>query len=243
MHEDDGSMRMLTMPDDGSSPSESGHMQTVLRGKSAMVLREIRRADVGLAIWQRSLTRELSAWLDEASPDLLPNGRILVRSRDARAGVGRILDASQASMALERRLFVDDVAVLVAHFARVTNSDWVDIRLQVVWHDACWRFHQDYVPWRLLTTYRGPATQFVAQASAIAALRQQRAYTGKIEELPRHAVALFKGFTSTGAQGVVHRSPPIKGTGAVRLVLCLNVPSSSSPEPQDCPGNGSAAHE
>jgi hypothetical protein len=39
-----------------------------------------------------------------------------------------------------RDLLVDDVMILVRRFAEVTCQDRVDIRLEAVDHDSCWRF-------------------------------------------------------------------------------------------------------
>jgi hypothetical protein len=62
------------------------------------------------------------------------------------------------------------------------------------------------------------------------ALREQRDYRGPMEELPRFAVALFKGSRADRPEdGIVHRSPPIAGTGQCRLVLYLNERSEISP--------------
>jgi hypothetical protein len=43
-----------------------------------------------------------------------------------------------------------------------------------------------------------------------------------MNELPRFAVGLFKGERRAGPAAILHRSPPIAGTGTTRLFLCLN---------------------
>jgi hypothetical protein len=60
-------------------------------------------------------------------------------------------------------------------------------------HDACWKFHRDYVHLRLLTTYFGPATQIVPVSDAERTLLRQRDYDGPYLPMPAHTVALFKG--------------------------------------------------
>ncbi|MDP6897208.1 MAG: DUF1826 domain-containing protein, partial [Rhodospirillales bacterium] len=42
-------------------------------------------------------------------------------------------------------------------------------------------------------------------------------------------------------RGIVHRSPPIIGTGCVRLLLCLNEPTVASPDPWVA-GSGHYSH-
>ena len=87
------------------------------------------------------------------------------------------------------------------------------------------------MPLRLICNYRGPATQWVPPEAREVALAALRDYAGPLRELPRFAAALSKGALAPGQVGVVHRSPPIAGTGQTRLFLCLNEPSSVSPIP------------
>ena len=85
------------------------------------------------------------------------------------------------------------------------------------------------MPFRLITTYIGPGTEYVDPADAGRALDDQRDYTGPLNRVPAFGVAVFKGSSGPSGMGVVHRSPPIAGTGLHRLVLCVNAPSSTSP--------------
>ena len=50
----------------------------------------------------------------------------------------------------------------------------------------------------------------------------QRRYRGPLNELPRFAAGLFKGVVRAGTEAIVHRSPPVAGSGQTRLFLCLN---------------------
>ena len=126
-------------------------------------------------------------------------------------------------------LLIEDIEALVSAFSAVANS-LVDVRLDRISHDACWKVHRDTVETRLLTTYRGPATEWVLPEHAAQALREQKKFKGPIERLRDHDVALFKGSEAGTGRGIVHRSPPIVGTGCTRLLLCLNLPSDVSPE-------------
>ena len=107
----------------------------------------------------------------------------------------------------------------------------VDVRLERISHDSCWKFHRDCVEARLLTTYCGSATEWVQPIHAEQALREQKSYNGPLERLRVHDVAIFKGNRAGPNSGIVHRSPPIVGTGQTRLLLCLNKRSVASPEP------------
>ncbi|GAB5471891.1 MAG: hypothetical protein Kilf2KO_49210 [Rhodospirillales bacterium] len=122
-----------------------------------------------------------------------------------------------------RDLLVEDIAALADAFARITRSDLIDLRLEGIAHDACWKFHRDCVEARLLTTYHGSATEWVPPSHSQEALSAQQSFQGPIERLSAHGVGLFKGSYARPGSGIVHRSPPIAGTGETRLLICLNL--------------------
>ncbi|MBM3515634.1 MAG: DUF1826 domain-containing protein, partial [Alphaproteobacteria bacterium] len=161
----------------------------------------------------------------------LPDLRILVRPGDFRRAAVPHFDKCGVPQGDIRNLLFSDVDELVSAFARITQSDLVDVRLERVSNDACWKFHRDCVEARLLTTYRGATTEWVQPIHAGQALRQQKQFEGPVERLLIHDVAIFKGSCAGEGSGIVHRSPPIAGTGRTRLLLCLNTPSAVSPEP------------
>lgn len=183
-----------------------------------------------LVIWQRQLPLCLKTWLEKMSPERLPDLRVLVRPQDLRLAVDPLLEDCGIAACGLRDLLISDIANLVSAFAAVTRSDYVDVRLECIDDDACRKFHRDCVEARLLTTYLGPATQWVLPQHAEQALREQERYEGPMEQLGLHHVALFKGSCAGPGSGIVHRSPPIAGTGKTRLLLCLNEPSAASPD-------------
>jgi hypothetical protein len=106
-----------------------------------------------------------------------------------------------------------DVAALASRFADTMSVDGVRVRLEVVTTNACKRWHLDYTDVRLVTTYAGTGTEYRENEDAPA------------ERLPAGAVALFKGrLYGEGHATVLHRSPPIEGTGERRLVLVIDTP-------------------
>ena len=193
-------------------------------------LNRIKDPTVALVLWHRHLPVDLSQAIGSTAPDRLPQLHILALVED----VGAALHAYPAPGLWHgnaaRAALIADMADLAQRFARVMASDRVDIRLEATADDACWKFHRDHVAARLVTTYRGPGTQYVACADADAALADQRAYGGPVQTLPTHAVGLFKGALGPGTSGIVHRSPPIAGSGTTRLVLVLNLPGPTSPD-------------
>ncbi|MBP7339670.1 DUF1826 domain-containing protein [Niveispirillum sp.] len=202
---------------------------SMVSGADETVLSTILQPDVSLAIWDRPASRTLLDGMAGLCPAHLPQGRVLVWLPDVSAALASIVAETPIGATVLGRALLDDMLMLVRHFAAIAGTDIVDIRLDRLRHDACWKFHRDQVRLRLLTTYRGPATQIVPQAYAEEALRAQRAYRGPLADLSDGAVALFKGTQAGPDTGVVHRSPPIAGTGTVRSLFCLNLPSDTSP--------------
>jgi hypothetical protein len=194
-------------------------------------LAAINKPEIELVIWRRALPLCLQTWLERLDASSLPEIRVLVQPSDLRRAVEPRLDDCGMPPGDMRNLLLSDVDDLVSAFAKITQSDLVDVRLESVSHDACWKFHRDCVEARLLTTYRGPATEWVQPDHAVRALREQKRFKGPVEHLRIHDVAMFKGSCAGAGTGIVHRSPPIAGTGHTRLLLCLNKPSDASPEP------------
>lgn len=203
----------------------------VVEGYDQRVLRRIGRPGVGLAVWHRTVAATVADWLDRLAPERLPCGRLLLRPREVPEALTALFAACRTPEAPARAWLARDIEALARLYAALCGLERLDLRLQALDHDACWRFHRDAVALRLLTTYRGPGTQWVPAAEAPRALRLQRRYDGPRNALPRFGVALFRGSEGGEAVGVVHRSPPLAGSGTTRLLLCFNAPSAVSPKP------------
>ena len=183
-----------------------------------------------LVIWERTLSLGFRDWLERLETVTLPDLRILVERKDICRALEPLLDGCNMPSGKMRDLLAGDVFDLACSFVDITGSELVDIRLELVEHDACWKFHRDSVETRLLTTYRGPTTEWVQPKYADHAEQEQKEFKGPIEQLGLFDVAIFKGRYAGPNVGIVHRSPPIEGTGQTRLLLCLNNQSISSPE-------------
>ncbi len=194
----------------------------VVEASAAHCLAEIAASTTTLAIWRRSATAGLPEWLDGLRPDQLPEGQLVAVPGHATAPLQRLADAVSLPPSPERNWLIGDIAMLVDCFARIARCKAVNVRLEAIDHDACWRFHRDYVGLRLNATYRGPGTQWLPPERAEAALRSQRRYRGPLNELPRFSVGLFKGVVQSGNDAIVHRSPPVARHGLTRLFLCLD---------------------
>lgn len=208
-------------------PEERGLVQ----GGEEAVLGAISRPETSMAVWLRPMPVALQTWSDRLHPEQIPNGRVLMAPDEAGRAVDCLFSLSRTPAGAGRALFKADVCDLVWRFAAASGGDMVDLRVEHVRHDACWRFHRDQVRLRMICTYRGPGTEYVPRDRYDDALERQRDYDGPTFEVPRFAVALFKGAMAGMEDAVVHRSPPIAGRGLSRLMICLNQPSSASPRP------------
>lgn len=87
------------------------------------------------------------------------------------------------------------------------------LRLDVVTRNACRRFHIDAVTARLVCTYRGTGTRYGVSTGGG---EPRRVFT-----VPTGSPIVLRGmrWPETPLSGLLHRSPPIEGTGETRLVL------------------------
>ena len=163
-------------------------------------------------IWRRSLP-EVQSWLDGLAPDQLPRARMILRRDEVRAAVSDIW-SGQTSAA--RDLLIEDVVALADRFAALMRARHLRLRFDVVTTNACRRFHIDAVTARLVCTYRGTGTQYGISTDGA---EPRRVYT-----VPTGAPVLLRGtlWPEKPRSGLLHRSPPIEGTGETRLVLVLD---------------------
>ncbi|WP_339109855.1 DUF1826 domain-containing protein [Thioclava sp. GXIMD4216] len=193
--------------------------QGILQGSTANVLRSLKAPGVGASLWQRRLPAGLLDWLDHLPAARLPALRAeCLALRD----VTRVLERSFADARTpdgpERRAFQADIEYLVGVFVDMFPVTRLNLRLDVIENDACRRFHIDRLQARMLCTYRGEATQFALASGT------QGTATDIMAQLGTGDVGLMRGTLWPGQEGsgVLHRSPPISGTGQTRLLLVID---------------------
>ena len=179
--------------------------------------------EADLALWRLPPRPALERWLDALPPEELPRVHDEVPADAAAALVLAACNTVGHEAGDTAGLLAGEIGQLVLRFAQLGGLRTIDLRLNAIDHDACRLFHRDRVALRLITTYRGPGTQLVPPGHAADALRGQARYEGPLHGVERRTVALFRG-SAEGEAGVVHRSPPLRGLGITRLVLCLSVP-------------------
>lgn len=179
-------------------------------------LSAIHHPDCAAAIWCRHPLQSFQLWLDSLDPEQLPKARLILRPEAVRDAVSRICETYGTPDSAERNRLVDDIAALSDIFADLMRTKWLRLRLDVIKTNACRRFHIDAVTARLVCTYRGTGTQY--------GISINEAEPDQVVTVPTGAPILLRGtlWPEDPKSGLLHRSPPIEGSGETRLVLVLD---------------------
>lgn len=127
--------------------------------------------------------------------------------------------------------FAEDLETLARIYFSLMPYNSIRARLNIVDDDKCRLFHEDNLGLRMITTYWGPCTEWLAEADL------NRSGLGKgsnelvqkkgtpIRSFSNFDVGLLKGKTFSGhsSKGCVHRSPQLSGTGfRYRVVFTID---------------------
>ncbi|APG46089.1 DUF1826 domain-containing protein [Phaeobacter porticola] len=174
------------------------------------------QAGEAAAIWRRQTPRDIQSWLNGLDPQHLPQGRVTLPATAVADVVTQLCDKSGLPAGQERDWLQNDIVALADMFSDLMSVKYLRLRLDVVITDACRKFHIDATTARLVCTYRGTGTQYGVSMDGRAPKRVFTVQTG--------SPILLRGSLWPGAfsAGVLHRSPPIEGSGETRLVLVLD---------------------
>jgi hypothetical protein len=183
---------------------------------------------LNLVLWRRQIpeavTRALASWSRRRKPRF---HRLLeVRGYD----LGHALEGLDEPDA--HAWILADLALLIGILAGCSSADRLRVFFGVVCDDQCRKFHVDYLRFRLVTTYVGPGTEWIPDEAVDRAVlenppecphdanRRLVLDSGQVRHARAGDVLLSKGAHAVGRRrALVHRSPPIEGSGASRLVL------------------------
>lgn len=168
------------------------------------------------AIWERTVPEEAIDWLSQLDTGVLPNARVVLRAEAVRETVQHLCEIAGMQKGPHRDWLADDIAALAQRFAELMKTPYLRVRLQAVSTNACRKFHLDAITGRLVCTYRGTGTQYGTSV--------QGGDPADIFTTPTGAPILLRGslWGAEPSTGLLHRSPPIEGTGETRLVLVLD---------------------
>lgn len=189
---------------------------SVAIGDDVSSLSDVLHPSCSAAIWRRQAPPFVQTWLDDLHVDTLPNGRVVVHSDAVSKTVGQLFDMANMPDGPERQWLQEDITSLAETFSNLMQAEYLRLRLEAVKTNACRKFHIDAITARLVCTYRGTGTQYGVSANGAA---PDRVFT-----VPTGAPILLRGtlWPADPASGLLHRSPPIEGTGETRLLLVLD---------------------
>jgi len=196
------------------------------------VLSNIYDPEINLVRWRRTHSlaiRRYSAAL-EASPPLFQTLQAVIETHNISHWLGSRLPEHPGRSAL-----INDIVELAEMFALLFDLERVGLRMALLHRAMCPRFHVDHVPCRLLTSYSGPATEWLpnhllnrlklGKSGHGLTDRQSGVYQSDhhIQHLETGDVALLKGESWQGNEGfgLVHRSPA-PTNGNKRLLLSID---------------------
>lgn len=168
------------------------------------------------ALWARKIPTEVQDWLDGLAPEDLPRDRIVLHRSAVAAALREMGDAAGLSQTPERTWFEQDIVALADMFVDLMNVEYLRLRLDVVTTNACRKFHIDAIKARVVCTYRGTGTQF--------GVSDGKNDPEQIFTVQSGAPILLRGtkWPAVPPSGLLHRSPPIEGSGETRLLLVLD---------------------
>lgn len=187
----------------------------------ADTLTKIYEEHCNIAVWQR----EISPAINEELATLL--------ARQHALEMREIVSPENAEAMLMRKSLgaklSQDIAQLIDMFCCLFGLQQTGMRLRVLDHAMCPRFHVDQVPCRLIHSYCGPGTEWIADHKDLKAINalttdcsdDRNPKGNKIRQLNAGDVALLKGGSWEGSMipALIHRSPK---ADRKRLLLTLD---------------------
>ena len=192
---------------------------------------KILQRDVNLFCWTRSLAEPVTHYLEkQMQASLQP-----VRCPVERKNLSKQLSAARAiwedTRSPESDLFWKDVHDITRDFLEFSKDGTGTLHLKVVADDACSKFHVDGYRLRLFTSYLGPGTEWLPEDAvnrhALGTTNEQIVKKPtRFQCMGTGHVGILKGEIPNQdqyVQGIVHRSPPLQGTGHRRLILRVDI--------------------
>lgn len=195
------------------------------------VLTRLYDENINLAVYKRDVTAEISSYVET-----------FLKCEDTFSLV-QVVELDEIQDKLNALLpdynfkesFVSDLYNICDMFAVLFDLKEVGLRLSILEHAMCPRFHVDHIPCRLLTTYGGVGTEWLSEDN----LDRNKLGRGSkgmpddasgiytdvklINKVGSWDIALLKGeaWINNAGKGIVHRSPEISKTSP-RLLLSLD---------------------
>jgi hypothetical protein len=194
----------------------TAHADAVVVVRTPKGLSTLNEPTCAAVIWERPVMPSFQDWIDGLAPVNLPTARLILHPRNARTQLTEICDRAGLMLEPHREHMINDIIGLIQQFTALVAAPYVRFRFDRVTTNACRRFHIDAITARLVCTYRGSGTQY--------GIARKGSEPEHVSTVPTGSPILLRGtlWPEQPNAGVLHRSPPIEGTGETRLVLVLD---------------------
>ena len=208
------------MPPDRTSPPEG----PIPRRQAEMAVRGALLRSGPVFVIPRQIPGEVAAILNAVPSNGLPRLRFEGAPSDLHAHVWRAVEERLGELQWLATWLAEDIVDKADMMAQLTGAPELRVKLDVIEDDHCRKFHVDNVRLRLVTTYRGPGTEWISPRLSSTLAPGSLPPDDAIRHLPTGHVAVMRGGkgATPDRPGVLHRSPVIAGTGIVRLFLAID---------------------
>jgi hypothetical protein len=196
-------------------------------------LTDIYREDVNLAVWQHSLSNNMTPCIESLIKKKPKFSTVMILSPDdAYQHIAESLNGIEYKHEL-----CEHISLLVDMFCTLFELKCAGLRLKLLSQPMCPKFHVDKVPCRLVSTLYGPATQWLPNSAVNRDILGSRNSLmdecsgiikpdSHVEQLSCGDIALLKGenWHNNEHAGLVHRSPATE-QNVHRLLLTLDFAS------------------
>jgi len=198
-------------------------------GNQPDVLHQILEPGVNLSLWQRPAQPAVIRELSSLQASDLPDVRCATSLDSFDDDVNTLLQ-QQGHDPLAFKNWRVDLRRLAGLYFSISEHRNVTLRLVTTAADNCRRFHTDRNHLRLLCTYRGPGTEWLTNeqvdrlAQSTGAPNEDIIRIGTLSQFEPFWAGILKGdaYPGNAGHGLVHRSPPIAGSGQTRVLFCLD---------------------
>lgn len=194
-------------------------------GKGPEAFHRIHEQEINIAIQQRSVGHL------EAALEALLEADVSIKAIGTTAEILEALRGHLDREGLSDSPVLKDIESLLQNFQEVTGARVFRILLSTVHSNMCKRFHTDINDLRMLCTYSGKGTLWVAESPDVKTTLDGEngnadPHPDSIRQAKAGEVLILKGALYPNARPVVHRSPSIEAEGKVRLLLRIDTNES-----------------
>lgn len=189
----------------------------------------IKQTGINLAILPRAVNLKLFEFIQSLDLTIFPAIQTSFYAYECATVLSMLLkNITVDKQGLE--ILISDLTEVTQQFSAIVHSELVRFRLQVVDNDMCRYFHCDYNNLRLISTYSGDGTQWIANENLnrnkLGCQNNKEIVkdSSNIHQMKPFWVGIFKGelFLNNHGNGIIHRSPPISDRSKRRLLLRID---------------------